>query len=68
MWRHASGAEAHNRRADLRVMSADGHSRLKEFVLGGAAKETLITARIPLFMSHEKPGAGRIKDACVWNF
>lgn len=44
--------EAHNRRADLLVMGAYGHSRLKEFVLGGATKEILNTARIPLFMSH----------------
>lgn len=44
--------EAQNRRADLLVMGAYGHSRLKEFVLGGATKEILNTARIPLFMSH----------------
>ena len=44
--------EAQNRRADMLVMGAYGHSRLKEFVLGGATKEILNTARMPLFMSH----------------
>lgn len=44
--------QAHNARADLLVMGAYGHSRLKEFVLGGATKEILNTTRIPLFMSH----------------
>ncbi|MBL8550936.1 MAG: universal stress protein [Hyphomonadaceae bacterium] len=44
--------EAHNRRADMLVMGAYGHSRLKEFVLGGATKEMLNSARMPLFMSH----------------
>ena len=38
--------------ADLLVMGAYGHSRMKEFVLGGATKEILNTTRIPLFMSH----------------
>ncbi len=44
--------EAHNARADLIVMGAYGHSRLKEFVLGGATKEILNSTRIPLLMSH----------------
>lgn len=44
--------QAHNASADLLVMGAYGHSRIKEFVLGGATKEILNTARIPLFMSH----------------
>ncbi|KAF0177740.1 MAG: putative UspA stress protein [Caulobacteraceae bacterium] len=39
-------------RANLLVMGAYGHSRIKEFVLGGATKEILNTTRIPLFMSH----------------
>jgi nucleotide-binding universal stress UspA family protein len=39
-------------RANLLVMGAYGHSRMKEFVLGGATKEILNTTRIPLFMSH----------------
>jgi nucleotide-binding universal stress UspA family protein len=44
--------QAHNAHADLIVMGAYGHSRLKEFVLGGATKEILNGTRIPLFMSH----------------
>lgn len=44
--------EAEERRADVLVMGAYGHSRLKEFVLGGATKEILNTSRMPLFMSH----------------
>ncbi|MBX3509704.1 MAG: universal stress protein [Hyphomonadaceae bacterium] len=44
--------EAQDRRADVLVMGAYGHSRLKEFVLGGATKEILNTSRMPLFMSH----------------
>ncbi len=38
--------------ADVLVMGAFGHSRLKEFVLGGATKEVLDAAAIPLLMSH----------------
>jgi nucleotide-binding universal stress UspA family protein len=44
--------QAHTARADLIVMGAYGHSRLKEFVLGGATKEILSSTRIPLLMSH----------------
>jgi nucleotide-binding universal stress UspA family protein len=44
--------EAQDRRADVLVMGAYGHSRLKEFVLGGATKEILNTSRMPLFMSN----------------
>jgi nucleotide-binding universal stress UspA family protein len=33
-------------------MGAFGHSRLKEFVLGGATKEVLDAAPIPLLMAH----------------
>lgn len=44
--------QAHAARADLIVMGAYGHSRLKEFVLGGATKEILNNTRIPLLMSH----------------
>lgn len=43
---------AHDRRGDMLVMGAYGHSRLKELVLGGATKEILNTATLPLFMSH----------------
>lgn len=44
--------QAHNARADLVVMGGYGHSRLKEFVLGGATKEILNNTHIPLLMSH----------------
>jgi nucleotide-binding universal stress UspA family protein len=39
-------------RADLLVMGAFGHSRLKEFVLGGATKEVLDAAPVPLLLAH----------------
>lgn len=39
-------------RADLLVMGAYGHSRTREFLLGGATKSALDAAGIPLFMSH----------------
>jgi len=38
--------------ADLLVMGAYGHSRLREFVLGGATKSMLERAPIPVLMSH----------------
>lgn len=38
--------------ASLVVLGAFGHSRLKEFLLGGVTKEVLDSSRIPLFMSH----------------
>ena len=44
---HANAVEA-----NLIVMGAFGHSRAKEFILGGATKELLDTSTIPLFMSH----------------
>ncbi len=43
-------AASHN--AGLLVMGAFGHSRLREFVLGGATRRILDTAPIPLLMSH----------------
>jgi nucleotide-binding universal stress UspA family protein len=39
-------------KADLLVMGAFGHSRLREFVLGGATKEILDAATLPLLMAH----------------
>ncbi len=39
-------------RANLVVMGAFGHSRMKEFLLGGATKEVLDTSMLPLFMAH----------------
>ena len=38
--------------ADLIVMGAYGHSRLGEFVLGGATRHILRQITIPVFMSH----------------
>ena len=38
-------------RADLLVMGAYGHSRLREIVLGGATREVLRGARIPVLLS-----------------
>ena len=38
--------------ADLIVMGGYGHSRLREFVLGGATKEILASMTIPALMSH----------------
>jgi nucleotide-binding universal stress UspA family protein len=43
---------ASHHKADLMVMGAFGHSRLREFVLGGATRRLLDTSKIPLFMSH----------------
>lgn len=37
---------------DLVVMGAFGHSRLRDFVLGGATKSLLARSPVPLFMSH----------------
>jgi len=39
-------------RADLIVMGAYGHSRTRELVLGGATRDVLQTASIPVLMSH----------------
>ena len=44
---HARGVQT-----SLLIMGAFGHSRLKEFVLGGATREMLDIADIPLLMSH----------------
>ena len=38
--------------ADLLVMGAYGHSRLREWVLGGATRDILISAELPLLMMH----------------
>ena len=37
---------------DLLVMGAYGHSRLKEMILGGATREVLGHAKLPLLMAH----------------
>lgn len=38
--------------ADAIVMGAYGHSRFREAILGGATREMLETAHVPLFMAH----------------
>jgi len=38
--------------ADLMVMGAYGHSRLREMVLGGVSREILQTMTVPVLMSH----------------
>ncbi|MBB3261886.1 nucleotide-binding universal stress UspA family protein [Paraburkholderia bannensis] len=37
---------------DLLVMGAYGHARLQELVLGGATRSILLTATLPVLMSH----------------
>ncbi len=37
---------------DLLVMGAYGHSRLREFILGGATEHMLRASKAPLFLSH----------------
>jgi nucleotide-binding universal stress UspA family protein len=38
--------------AELIVMGGYGHSRLREFVLGGATKDLLASMTVPILMSH----------------
>jgi nucleotide-binding universal stress UspA family protein len=38
--------------ADLLVMGAYGHSRLREAILGGATRDILEAAKLPVFMTH----------------
>jgi nucleotide-binding universal stress UspA family protein len=38
--------------ADLLVMGAYAHSRLREFILGGATQDVLSALRLPVLMSH----------------
>lgn len=44
--------EARTSGAELLVMGAYGHSRLREWVLGGATEEALGEAKIPVLLSH----------------
>ena len=41
-----------SRSADLLVMGAYGHSRIREFILGGATKSMLSRPPVPIFLSH----------------
>ena len=43
-------AAAHN--LDLLVMGAYGHSRLRDFVQGGATKSMIDSPPLPIFLSH----------------
>lgn len=43
---------AGRRGADLLVMGAYGHSRLREMILGGATREVLAGAAVPVLMAH----------------
>jgi nucleotide-binding universal stress UspA family protein len=40
------------RDADLLVMGAYGHSRFREFILGGATRSMLLRPPVPVFLSH----------------
>jgi nucleotide-binding universal stress UspA family protein len=42
----------HDTGADLLVMGAYGHSRLREMILGGATRDVLSAAGIPVLMAH----------------
>jgi len=45
-------AHAEQTRADLLIMGAYGHSRLREMILGGATRDVLSAAAIPVVMAH----------------
>jgi nucleotide-binding universal stress UspA family protein len=45
-------SDAADRDADLIVMGGYGHSRLREFVLGGATRGILSSMTVPTLMSH----------------
>ena len=45
-------ATARDRRADVIVMGGFGHSRLREFILGGVTRELSTSASRPLMLSH----------------
>jgi len=41
-----------SRNGDLLVMGAYGHSRLREFIIGGATRSMLARPPVPIFFSH----------------
>ena len=45
-------AQAADMNADLIVMGAYGHTRLREFILGGVTHDLLKQAPLPLFLAH----------------
>ncbi|MBC8094386.1 MAG: universal stress protein [Akkermansiaceae bacterium] len=46
------GSYVSNANADMLVMGAYGHSRLREFALGGATRALIADAAVPVFLSH----------------
>lgn len=48
----ALGLYAVDRGCDLLVMGAFGHSRFRQFVLGGATRDVLDEPRLPVLLSH----------------
>lgn len=48
----ALNATARDRKADVIVMGGFGHSRLREFILGGVTRELSTSASRPLMLSH----------------
>ncbi len=46
------GRHCEDTQADLLVMGAYGHSRFREALLGGATRDMLERAELPVFMSH----------------
>jgi nucleotide-binding universal stress UspA family protein len=38
--------------AELLVMGAYGHSRFREAILGGATRDMLENAQVPVFLAH----------------
>lgn len=54
-WTDVAGAllhEAQAQSADLLVMGAYGHSRFRQWMLGGVTREILSTARLPVLVAH----------------
>jgi nucleotide-binding universal stress UspA family protein len=45
-------ASVRDARADLLVMGCYGHSRFREFILGGATRQVLKAMAVPVLMSH----------------
>jgi nucleotide-binding universal stress UspA family protein len=46
------GSYLSSRQTDLLVMGAYGHSRLREFILGGATRSMLSNPSLPILLSH----------------
>ena len=54
-WKNISAAilnEAERQGTDLIVMGGYGHSRLREWALGGATRDVLSSAKVPVLVSH----------------